>query len=173
MWPGFPKRLQSALKALCCLAQAGTAMQAATIAERIAVPKAETAKIMQLLVWGGFVTSRRGIKGGFQLVTPPEKITMGEVIDFFLARHPAEPDRDSPVLHALQKLMKSCQEKFGRLTLAKAARFPGRAPREQPRQAAKWTTSFKDPEFLNSQAETKEPIQCYESQIDVPPQNFS
>ena len=82
MWPGFPKRLQSALKALCCLAQAGTAMQAATIAERIAVPKAETAKIMQLLVWGGFVTSRRGIKGGFQLVTPPEKITMGAVLPY-------------------------------------------------------------------------------------------
>src|SRR5437868_3667067 len=127
-WPGFPKRLQSALKALCCLAQAGTAMQSPAIAERIDVPKAETAKILQLLVWAGFITSRRGIRGGFQLAMPAEKITMGEVIDFFLARHPAEPDRDSPVLHALQKLMKSCQEKFGRLTLAKAARFPGRAP---------------------------------------------
>ena len=27
---------------------------------------------------------------------PPEKITMGAVIDFFLTRHPAEPDWDSP-----------------------------------------------------------------------------
>ncbi len=126
-WPGFPKRLQSALKALCCLAQAGTAMQSPAIAERIDVPKAETAKILQLLVWAGFITSRRGIRGGFQLAVPAEKITMGEVIDFFLARHPAEPDRDSPVLHALQKLMTSCQEKFGRLTLAEAARFPGGA----------------------------------------------
>ena len=126
-WPGFPKRLQSALKALCCLAQAGTAMQSPAIAERIDVPKAETAKILQLLVWAGFITSRRGIRGGFQLAVPAEKITMGEVIDFFLARHPLEPDRDSPVLHALQKLMAPGQEKFGRLTLAEAARFPERA----------------------------------------------
>jgi Rrf2 family protein len=126
-WPGFPKRLQSALKALCCLTQAGTAMQSPAIAERIDVPKAETAKILQLLVWAGFITSRRGIRGGFELAMPAEKITMGEVIDFFLARHPAEPDRDSPVFQALQKLMTPCQEKFGRLTLAEAARFPGRA----------------------------------------------
>jgi Rrf2 family protein len=89
-WLGFPKRLQSSLKALCCLADAKTAMQAPGIAERIDVPKAETAKILQLLVWGGFVTSRRGTKGGFQLATSADGITMGEVIDFFLARHPIE-----------------------------------------------------------------------------------
>jgi DNA-binding IclR family transcriptional regulator len=51
-WPGFSKRLQSALKALCCLAEAQTAMQARGIAERIDVPKAETAKILPLLVGG-------------------------------------------------------------------------------------------------------------------------
>lgn len=137
MWPGFPKRLQSALKALCCLAQAGTAMQAATIAERIAVPKAETAKIMQLLVWGGFVTSRRGIKGGFQLATPPEKITMGAVIDFFLTRHPPEPAWDSPILRALQNSMASGQQKFARLTLAHVSHFPSRAARNKRPAIAK------------------------------------
>ena len=53
VWPGFPKRLQSALKALCCLAESGNGMQSQEIAERIRVSKAETAKILQLLVWGG------------------------------------------------------------------------------------------------------------------------
>ena len=44
VWPGFPKRLQSALKALCCLAESGNGMQSQEIAERIRVSKAETAK---------------------------------------------------------------------------------------------------------------------------------
>lgn len=127
-WPGFPKRLQSALKALGCLADAQNAMQAPAIAERIGVPKAETAKILQLLVWGGFVTSRRGTKGGFQLGTSADRIAMGEVIDFFLARHPEKPGRMSPVMRALQQCMAPGQQQFARLTLAEAAHFSARRP---------------------------------------------
>jgi len=127
-WPGFPKRLQSALKALGCLAYAQTAMQAPSIAEQIDVPKAETAKILQLLVWGGFVTSRRGTKGGFQLATSADRITMGEVIDFFLARHPEKSGRTSPVMRALQQCMAPGQQKFARLTLADVAHFSARRP---------------------------------------------
>jgi Rrf2 family protein len=125
-WPGFPKRLQSALKALSCLAGADEAMQSHVIAERIAVPKAETAKILQLLVWGGFVTSRRGIKGGFHLAAKPENITMGEVIDFFLARHPAEADEQSPVMLALAQSIAPCQRAFARLTLSDVSKFSRR-----------------------------------------------
>jgi Rrf2 family protein len=123
-WPGFPKRLQSALKALCCLAQAGTEMQAPAIAERIDVPKSETAKILQLLVWGGFVSSRRGIKGGFRLAMLAEEITMGEVITFFMARHPKQPERPSPVMRALEDSMADAQEKFAKKTLAEVIEFP-------------------------------------------------
>ena len=36
-WPGFPKRLQSALKSLSCLAESDEALQSHVIAERIAV----------------------------------------------------------------------------------------------------------------------------------------
>src|SRR5215472_8940645 len=104
-WPGFPKRLQSALKALCCLAQAGTDMQTPAVAEQIDVPKSETAKILQLLVWGGFVSSRRGTKGGFRLAIVAEGITMGEVITFFMARHPKQPERLSRVMRVLQECM--------------------------------------------------------------------
>lgn len=143
-WPGFPKRLQSALKALGCLAQTGTEMQAPAIAEHIDVPKAETAKILQLLVWGGFVTSRRGIKGGFQLARPADKITMGEVIEFFLARHPEEPDQSSPVMRALQVAMAPGQRKFARLTLAEVARF------HQHGRKARLKTGLHGPNVPNS-----------------------
>ncbi len=120
-WPAFPKRLQSALKALCCLAQSGREMQSQEIAAQIDVSSAETAKILQLLVWGGFATSRRGSKGGFHLSSSANQITMGEVIDFFLARHPAEPEEGSPVMYALQKSIAPCQKAFARLSLAEVA----------------------------------------------------
>ncbi len=71
----------------------GRWVSVAKIAERIRVSKAETAKILQLLVWGGFVTSRRGTKGGFHLSASADQITMGEVIDFLLSRHPARTGR--------------------------------------------------------------------------------
>ncbi len=114
VWPGFPKRLQSALKALCCLAESGNGMQSQKIAERIRVSKAETAKILQLLVWGGFVTSRRGTKGGFHLAAEADQITMGEV----LSRHPPEPDRDFGVMRVFEKTSAPCRRAFSRLTLA-------------------------------------------------------
>ena len=122
-WPAFPKRLQSALKALCCLASSGKEMQSQAIAAKIAVPEAETAKILQLLVWGGFLTSRRGTKGGFQLASEPSRITMGAVIDFFLARHRVEPLGDFPVMHALEETMAVCQKKFARMKLSEVATF--------------------------------------------------
>jgi Rrf2 family protein len=118
IWPAFPKRLQSALKALCCLAQSGDGMQSQSIAQCIRVSAAETAKILQLLVWGGFITSRRGSKGGFRLAARADQITMRKVIDFFLARHPAEPDKDFSVMRVFEKTSAPCQKAFGKLTLA-------------------------------------------------------
>lgn len=121
LWPAFPKRLQSALKALCCLAQSGNGMQSQKIAERIRVSNAETAKILQLLVWGGFVTSRRGTKGGFRLATRADQITMGDVIDFFLSRHPPEPQDDFVMMRVLSEMSAPCQRAFSNLTLADIA----------------------------------------------------
>jgi Rrf2 family protein len=124
IWPSFPKRLQSALKALCCLAQSETEMQSHQIAARIAVSNAETAKILQLLVWGGFVTSRRGTKGGFRLASSAERITMAEVIAFFLAKHPIEPEGNSPVMRVLRDCIAPCQKAFGKLSLAEVVQPP-------------------------------------------------
>lgn len=147
-WPSFPKRLQSALKALCCLAQQGREMQAPAIAEQIDVPRAETAKILQLLVWGGFVTSRRGTKGGFQLASAPNRTTMGEVIDFFLSRHPQEED-GSPVMRAMRSTLASGQKKFARLTLNEVTQF---SPRARTRRLVISPKPFahRPPQFSNS-----------------------
>lgn len=124
IWPSFPKRLQSALKALCCLTQSKTDMQSHQIAAQIGVSNAETAKILQLLVWGGFVTSRRGTKGGFRLASSAERITMAEVIGFFLAKHPIEPEGNSPVMRVLHDCIAPCQKAFGKLSLAEVVQPP-------------------------------------------------
>jgi DNA-binding IscR family transcriptional regulator len=96
-------------------------MQSQEIAARIGVSVFETAKILQLLVWGGFVASRRGSKGGFHLALGADRITMGEVIDFFLAKHTVEPEGDSPVMRILQESIAPCQRAFGKLSLAEIA----------------------------------------------------
>jgi Rrf2 family protein len=141
-WPAFPKRLQSALKALCCLAQSGKEMQSQEIAGEIEVSTAETAKILQLLVWGGFVTSRRGSKGGFQLATRPEEITMGEVIDFFLARHPVEQEGNSAVMRVLRESIAPCEKAFGELSLAEVAQLPEPNAASKGLQAATIETTY-------------------------------
>jgi Rrf2 family protein len=133
-WPGFPKRLQSALKALCCLAQTGTEMQAPVIADQIDVPKSETAKILQLLVWGSLGSSRRGTKGGFRLAMPAEEITMGEVINFFM---PKQPEKSSPVMRALEESMAGAQEKFANLTLSAVIEFPPSRPKTRVRASGR------------------------------------
>ena len=121
IWAEFPKRLRTALNALSVLAGTGQAMLSQQIAQEIGVTRAETAKVLQLLVWGGFVTSRRGSKGGFHLARPARKMTTGAVIRFFLARHPVEQDTNTKVMRILRKTGSPCQEAFARLTIADIA----------------------------------------------------
>jgi DNA-binding IscR family transcriptional regulator len=104
-------------------------MQTPAIANQIDVPKSETAKILQLLVWGGFVSSRRGTKGGFRLAMPAEEITMGEVINFFMTRHPKPPKESAPVMRALEESMAGAQAKFANLTLSAVIKFPASKPK--------------------------------------------
>lgn len=121
IWVEFPKRLRTALKALSVLAGRREAMLSQNIAAEIDVTRAETAKVLQLLVWGGFVTSRRGSRGGFQLAAPPNRITTGAVIRFFMARHPVDRDDTSKVMRVLHKTGAPCQQSFSRLTIADIA----------------------------------------------------
>jgi Rrf2 family protein len=126
IWSGLPKRVHSALRCLCCLAEAGTLLQAPQIAQSIGITRAETAKVLQLLCWGGFIHSKRGTKGGFWLNKPPEQIRAGEVISFFLAHHPQETGDEDPVSRAIEQSSAHCHEVLEHLTLADiiAGRMP-------------------------------------------------
>jgi Rrf2 family protein len=130
-WSGLPKRAQSALKCLCCLAESGTSLQAHQIAERIGTAKAETAKVLQLLSWGGFVHSKRGTKGGFWLTAPPDKMKAGDLIAFFLSHPRTEINERDPVSRAIQKTSARCQAVLENLTLADIV--AGRVPCDEVR----------------------------------------
>jgi Rrf2 family protein len=129
IWVEFPKRLRTALNALSALAGAKQAMLSHEIADEIGVTRAETAKVLQLLVWGGFVTSRRGSKGGFHLANGADRITTGSVIRFFLARHRVDEDGGSKVMRVLRQTGAPCQEAFARLTIADIAASDHPRPR--------------------------------------------
>ncbi len=90
--------------------------------------KPETAKVLQLLCWGGFVQSKRGTKGGFWLSASPDQLKAGEVIMFFLAHHPSEENED-PVSRAIEKTNAHCQAVLKNLTLADI--IAGRVPCEE------------------------------------------
>ncbi len=82
----LPPRIYESLKTLCCLANASEPLQAQEIASAASLPPAQTAKILQLMTWAGFVESRRGTKGGFWLIRPPDAIHVTDVDDFFAHR---------------------------------------------------------------------------------------
>lgn len=73
--------VEYALRAVTFMA---TAPKAAHTVDRIAeathVPVAYLAKVMQQLVRGRIVVSRRGVGGGFMLVKQPEKLRILEVV---------------------------------------------------------------------------------------------
>ena len=52
------------------------------ISERQHIPKRFLEQILNDVKSGGFVESRRGIAGGYQLARPPEEITLAELIRF-------------------------------------------------------------------------------------------
>lgn len=123
---GLPPRLYESLKALCCLANAHGPLQAHEIAASAELPPAQTAKILQLMTWAGFVESQRGTKGGFWLVTPADRIRVTDVADFF-ARHlrgHGAPKRDG-LLKALEQATARCQKEFARITVADLAKLSG------------------------------------------------
>jgi Rrf2 family protein len=120
---GLPPRVYESLKALCCLASADGPLQAQQIAEAADLPPAQTAKILQLMTWAGFIESRRGTKGGFWLVMPADQIRVTDVADFF-ARHMKRHAGKGPdgLLKALEAATARCQKEFSRITIADLAK---------------------------------------------------
>lgn len=126
---GLPPRIYASLKTLCCLANAAGPVQAQQVAAAAGLPPAQTAKILQLMTWAGFIESRRGTKGGFWLVTPADHIRVTDVADFFThhARGNLRQERD-PLLKALAAATARCQKEFAHITVADLAKVSGCEP---------------------------------------------
>lgn len=123
---GIPQRIYESLKTLCCLAHAGGPLQAHEIASAANLPPAQTAKILQLMTWAGFVESRRGTNGGFWLLRPAELIRVTDVADFF--NHDTEghsPRKPDGLLKALAEATARCHKEFERITVADLAKVCG------------------------------------------------
>jgi len=50
--------------------------------------------ILNQLKQGGFVTSKRGSKGGYELARPPGRMTVGDIVEFI--QGPVDPEGDTP-----------------------------------------------------------------------------
>lgn len=78
----FSQTVEYALRAIVTLAQhPGQPRTAQKISEVTDVPAPYLSKLMQLLVRGDLVNSRRGLHGGFVLAKPAEELTVWDVID--------------------------------------------------------------------------------------------
>jgi Rrf2 family protein len=74
-------RGEYALRALLILGKSGEeVLPIPDIAEKTMVPVSYLEQILLQLKMQGFVKSKRGIRGGYSLRLPPDRITIGEVI---------------------------------------------------------------------------------------------
>lgn len=70
-----------AIRIVDCLAARNALMDAASISEVTGVTRRFTLKILHKLVTGGFVASKKGAKGGYQLAKPAAAISLLDVIE--------------------------------------------------------------------------------------------
>lgn len=151
---GLPARIYESLKTLCCLAEASQPLQAKQIAAAAGLPAAQTAKILQMMTWAGFMKSRRGTKGGFWLVRPADSIRVTDVADFFSrhTRHSREQKMDG-LLKALEGATARCHKEFSRITVADLAKTHACRP-ARPRRARRVNSAqqHRKPKLMNSAA---------------------
>jgi Rrf2 family protein len=78
----FSKKSEYGLRALLELTHTynGPIIQRHEIAERQHIPVEFLEQILLALKRAGLLNSRRGLRGGYSLIKPPEEITLGQVI---------------------------------------------------------------------------------------------
>jgi len=131
--PFLGKRVCYALKCLSCLAQGEQPLRANELARLAAIPPAQAAKILYFLTWGGFVSSRRGSKGGFWLRVPSNQIRIQDVIKFFNPPDAGRPqEAEDSVLQVWREKVGDPRGIFEKLTLADLVRESqkSRSPRK-------------------------------------------
>ena len=140
----LPQRIYESLKTLCCLASATGPLRAHEIAAADDLPPAQTAKILQLMTWAGFVKSRRGTKGGFWLARQANSIRVTDVTDFFARQGKAGRSHEQDgLLKALASATARCQKEFSRITVADLAMTSGGKP-TQRRTSRSFSTRGKE-----------------------------
>jgi Rrf2 family nitric oxide-sensitive transcriptional repressor len=105
----FSQTVEYALRAVVIVASAeGRPMVTADIAKATDVPMGYLYKVLQQLGRGDLVHSQRGLKGGFTLARPPEKITLLDVVNAIdpfkrIKRCPMDQVQEVDVLCPLHK----------------------------------------------------------------------
>ena len=72
-----------AIRALCYMAAKKEKIIADELVKELKIPKAFLRKILQLLNKSNVLISNKGLKGGFILALPPEKILLIDIIKIF------------------------------------------------------------------------------------------
>jgi Rrf2 family protein len=77
------RQTEYAIRALIELASnpPGTILQNRSVAEKLELPEHFLTKTVQLLVRAGLVETRRGAGGGIKLTSPPESVTIADIIN--------------------------------------------------------------------------------------------
>jgi DNA-binding IscR family transcriptional regulator len=133
--PCLDTRTYYSLKCLACLAEAGGTRQAKELARLTGITPAETAKMLSLLTWGGFLASKRGAKEGFWLRVPPTEIQVKDVMAFLQPRCATESSTDSEdsILRVWHRKVGKVGQDFERLSLADLIRETHKVARPRKR----------------------------------------
>jgi len=101
----FSASTTHALRAVAWLAAHGNgkAVMGRELASKLKLPPDYLAKVLGTLARNGVLNASRGVKGGYRLAKPPERIRLAEVIEPFEGRRarpgcllrPERPCRDS------------------------------------------------------------------------------
>ncbi|WP_009960097.1 RrF2 family transcriptional regulator [Verrucomicrobium spinosum] len=117
------KKAEYALRAVLAMSRSatGTIFSIQSLAEEERIPLKFLEQILLILRKGGIMHSRRGAGGGYQLVRPASRITVGEILE--LVDGPIEllPDGNSlspGLTSAFQELQGEMQAWLTKMTLA-------------------------------------------------------
>ena len=112
-----------ALRAVLYLAQGRPAKvhMVSTVAEAQEIPARFLAKIFQTLAKAGFVTSHRGVKGGFSLTRPAEEITLKDVIEAIVGPVALNRDAAAPLNQVWKDAQEQMLQALSRVTFAELA----------------------------------------------------
>ena len=123
------RKVDYALLILSYLYRRTAGGSAREIAARFELSRAFVANILKLLCSKGFVTSHRGVKGGYVLERPAEEVTLAQLMDALDdSFHLAECNKDAddpcslahlcPVRNAVGEIHRRVREVLGKVTLA-------------------------------------------------------